>query len=282
MPELAAYEENRGPDLERLLDQELGRLPEKYRLPIILCHLEGRTRARKPHSNSAGPEGTVAGRLARAASTLLARRMTQDGRPLTNDSLVAILSGTSACALVPAPLFLSAVKAGTGAVSSEVARLDRGSIEGHVINQTESRRGRGGRHDMSGRRGRPLVRAVRLFRSTGKAEGERFRASTTGQGEPQESALPTGRLGCLRNKGSRRAGQGGQWSRGRLAGRVLHARQHQILRPQVPDRRGKDQTDHGVFPGRSLPVHQRVRAAADGRQTAPSSSIRTRTPKPLS
>ena len=30
-------------ELESVVDEELGKLPEKYRLPIILCYLEGRT-----------------------------------------------------------------------------------------------------------------------------------------------------------------------------------------------------------------------------------------------
>ena len=55
------------PDLVEVLDLELGRLPGKYRSPLVLCYLEGRT-----HEEAARdlnwPVGTVKGRLARAGS----------------------------------------------------------------------------------------------------------------------------------------------------------------------------------------------------------------------
>ena len=64
MPEPKGLQNQTWPDLEPLLDEELSRLPDKYRIPIILCDLEGKTR--KEAARHVGcPEGTLAARLAR-------------------------------------------------------------------------------------------------------------------------------------------------------------------------------------------------------------------------
>lgn len=69
------------PDLHRrelaaVLDEELGRLPERYRQPMVLCYLEGMTNE-EAAQRLACPKGTILSRLSRAREQLrerLARR----------------------------------------------------------------------------------------------------------------------------------------------------------------------------------------------------------------
>jgi RNA polymerase sigma factor (sigma-70 family) len=65
MPEPAVLDNNLWRGLQRLLDQELSRLPDAYREVIVLSDLEGKDR--KEVARQLGvPEGTVGSRLARA------------------------------------------------------------------------------------------------------------------------------------------------------------------------------------------------------------------------
>lgn len=59
-------------ELRRVIDEELARLPDRYRLPILLCELEGMTLSAAAEQLG-WPRGTVAGRLSRGRDLLKKR-----------------------------------------------------------------------------------------------------------------------------------------------------------------------------------------------------------------
>ena len=86
-------------ELVPFLDQELGRLPDRYRSPIVLCDLGGQTRSQAARQLG-WPEGTVASRLARGEQ-LLASRLTRRGLALSTGALSALLSKEASAGLSP-------------------------------------------------------------------------------------------------------------------------------------------------------------------------------------
>jgi RNA polymerase sigma factor (sigma-70 family) len=96
-------------DWQPLLHEEVNRLPGKYRLPIVLSYLEGKT-----HEEAARelgwPVGTVKGRLARARD-LLRTRLARRGLALPAAGLTALLAQGTVQAAVPAALADSTLRA---------------------------------------------------------------------------------------------------------------------------------------------------------------------------
>jgi RNA polymerase sigma factor (sigma-70 family) len=121
-----------GHDLRPLLDQELNRLPAKYRVPVVLCDLQGQTR-RDVAQQLGVPVGTLSGRLT-TAHRLLARRLARRGVVLAGGALTAALSAGAASACVPAPLVAATVEAAApGTVSARVAALTEGVLKAMLL-----------------------------------------------------------------------------------------------------------------------------------------------------
>jgi RNA polymerase sigma factor (sigma-70 family) len=89
-------------DLRATLDDALSRLPEKYRLPLVLHYLEGRT-VQQTAQEIGCPPGTVSGRLNRARE-LLRRRLTRRGVVLPGAIVSAVLARAGKAAALPAVL----------------------------------------------------------------------------------------------------------------------------------------------------------------------------------
>jgi len=136
------------PDFDResraMLHEEVRHLPEKYRVPVLLCYLEGLT-----HEEAARqlgwPLGTVKGRLARARD-MLRKRLTRRSVNLSESAVTAAVA-LQAEATVPAALVQSTIKAAVavaagralaaGVVAANVAALMKGVSDAMFLNSVK-------------------------------------------------------------------------------------------------------------------------------------------------
>jgi RNA polymerase sigma factor (sigma-70 family) len=89
-------------DVRPVLDEEINGLPEKYRLPFVLCYLQGKTNEQAAELLGC-PKGTVLSRLAWARERLRSRLVRRGLAPSTG-SLAAALSADRLSAAMPAAL----------------------------------------------------------------------------------------------------------------------------------------------------------------------------------
>src|SRR5262249_24349430 len=119
MPEPEAVRQDDGSALRSVIDEALSGLPEKYRLPIVLCDLEGKT-CKEAALQLGWPQGTLAGRWARRRK-MLATGLALGPAAVSSGSLAALLPLNVASARVPTPLLASTMKAASHLAAGQAA-----------------------------------------------------------------------------------------------------------------------------------------------------------------
>ena len=122
-----------------ILDEEIGRLPEKYRGPIVSCHLQGKTTEEAARELGAG--GDAEGPAA-APRELLQARLRSRGITAPAVTITMLASSEVVGAVVPQTLgprtidaVLSFVGRGSNAISTETLQLANGLLMSQMIHR---------------------------------------------------------------------------------------------------------------------------------------------------
>jgi RNA polymerase sigma factor (sigma-70 family) len=138
MPHPSTSPEAAWSDLSPFLDAELSQLPDKYRLPLIFCDLEGRPQRQVARDLNLATS-TLTNRLARARG-LLAKRLSDRGVVLSVPALLTVLNHQVSSASFPSSLATSTLQSVAilhgslqGALSPTVAELSEGVIKMFLV-----------------------------------------------------------------------------------------------------------------------------------------------------
>jgi RNA polymerase sigma factor (sigma-70 family) len=132
-PEPAASPDEPPGEWQPILHQELVRLPEKYRRPLVLCYLGGKTNEEAARELG-WPIGTVKGRLSRARD-LLRARLCRRGVSLSGAAVAATLAAARLEAALPPVLAQQALTGGAGVLSPHAVTLSKGVLHAMFMSQ---------------------------------------------------------------------------------------------------------------------------------------------------
>jgi RNA polymerase sigma factor (sigma-70 family) len=117
MPRTEPIDESTWQELRSILDDEIGKLPKKYRAVIILCHLESKSHEQAAKELS-WPKTTLTSRLVRGRE-LLRQGLVRRGITLSAAAVVTALAQKATAAPVATMLTLNTVKAATNLLAGE-------------------------------------------------------------------------------------------------------------------------------------------------------------------
>jgi RNA polymerase sigma factor (sigma-70 family) len=131
-------------DVGPLLHDLVGKLPEKYRAPIVLCYFEGLTH--EAVARQLGwPIGTVQGRLARARDLLRSRLIRRGMTPAAGALATALAPPSASAVVVPHALARATVRGAiefaaengiaAGTVSAAAGTLAKGALVAMLLNK---------------------------------------------------------------------------------------------------------------------------------------------------
>jgi RNA polymerase sigma factor (sigma-70 family) len=166
-------------EIQVILHEELDRLPEKYRVPLVLCDLEGKT-----HSQAAQelfwPLGTLNCRVQRGREQLR-KRLSRRGVALSIGSLLTALAANSAEAALPASLTNPAIQA--------ALRLAAGETPAQVVSVQAACLTEGALRAMHTSKLKIAAAVLALFATAGIGAGA-FLFQTEAASEPRDGEKP--------------------------------------------------------------------------------------------